>query len=535
MLTQLADALGQLADAQFCDPTEIQHGMTTCHMKLGTGTGDFCIRYAAYTKCIDNLLAACPVSVTFTGSMQSATTLYSSQIEKCLYSRYSSGNEKASGSDPQNSGTDNQAHSCSSAELQKKGSSCIQTMTATAAADDVCPAWQTYECCLKDSFTSCGSDMQSKISSMMSTMKTQYNAILPGLAKCAAATCSSSQAGPSPTAAEVETTIMAIIQISDPLAFELDRYVEAVKKATRVAQLPKAVVKAFKILVKYVLPDAILISEAKAAIAKASNVLDSQVQVTQSSARRLGAGRHLEGVWKLNIVDVTITVPDKSKAAAVQTSAADMGPLESAIGGHVSIANAPVTTAKVETKVKSASSDAARLGSQIERDVSDVDGTINAWWLVKDEGTVELSHTSIVPSSTGWEPTKRNKPSDYDWWFRIFACVVSGIFVAGIGWLVLIKCKKMTSVAIACSGPAQTNDIISCNKTLDVNSEFPVAENKLFPEAPSDWEMLSCSTATPSDISSRDGDNFSMTPVCSPCPPSCEGSLPGSMDENCGV
>lgn len=395
MLTQLADAL--------CDPTKIQHGMTTCHMKLGTGTGDFCIGYAAYTKCINNLLAACPASIIYTSSMQSATAVYSSQIEKCLSSGFSSGNEKASGSDPQNSGTDNQAHSCSSAELQKKGSSCIQTMTATAAGGNVCPAWQTYECCLKDSFTSCGSDMQSKISSMMSTMKTTYNAILPGLAKCAAATCSSSQAGPSPTPAEVETTIMAIIQISDPLAFELDRYVEAVKNATRVAQLPKAAVKAFKILVKYVLPDAILISEAKAAIAKASNVLDSQVQVTRSSARRLGAGRRLAwsvgGVWALNIVDVTITVPDKSKAAAVQTSAANMAALESEIDGHVSVANAPVTTAKVETKVKSAWSAVARLGSQIERGVSDVDGTINAWWLVKDEGTTPAPSPSSGSSN----------------------------------------------------------------------------------------------------------------------------------------
>jgi len=412
MLTQLADALGQLADAQFCDPTEIQHGMTTCHMKLGTGTGDFCIRYAAYTKCIDNLLDFCFYSsVTFTSSMQSATAAYSSQIEKCSSSGSSSGKEKASESDPQNSGTDNQTHSCSSAELQKKGYSCKKKMSATAVRGNACPAWQTYECCLKDSFTSCGSDVQSKISSMISTTKTMYSttkttgdALLPGLAECAAATCSS----------EVETTIMSIIQLSDPLAFELDKYVEAVKKATRVAQLPKAAVTAFKILVKYVLPDAVLISEAKVAIAKASNVLDSQVQVTQSSARRFGAGRRLGDPKKcenivdartrpfecLNIVDVTITVPDKSKAAAVKTSASDLGALESEIGGHVSVANAPVTTAQVETKVKSAPSAADRLGSQIEHDVSDVDGTINAWWLAKDEGTIPARSPSTTSASS---------------------------------------------------------------------------------------------------------------------------------------
>jgi len=315
LLTQPADARSK----PLCDPTEVtkkHHGMITCHMKLGTGTGDFCIRYAEYNKCIGNLLFVCLYApVHFTSSMLSAPAVYSSQLEKCSSYGSNSGNEKASGSDPQNSGID---------------------------------------------------------------------------------LGSSSQAGPSGTPAEVETTIMAVMQVSDPLAFELDRYVEAVKKATRVTQLPKAVVKEFQILVKYVLPNAILDSGAKAAIVKASNVLDSQVQVTQSSARRLRAGRRLA----LNIVDVTITVPDKSKAAAVKTSASDLGALESEIGGHVSVANAPVTTAQVETKVKSAPSAADRLGSQIEHDVSDVDGTINAWWLAKDEGTIPARSPSTTSASS---------------------------------------------------------------------------------------------------------------------------------------
>jgi len=213
--------------------------------------------------------------------------------------------------------------------------------------------------------------MQGKITTMMSTMKTQYNGILPGLASCASATCSSqSQAGPS-APAEVETTLMAEIQISDPLAFDLDKYVEAVKKATGVAKLPEAIVKAFEIVVKYVLPDATTIAAATAAIAKANNVPENQVQVTQSSARRLLLGRRLA----MN-VDVSITVPDKSKAAAVQTSAGNATTLESEIGGKVSVAKAPLTTAKVETKVKSAPSAAGQLVSQIESAGADVGGTI---------------------------------------------------------------------------------------------------------------------------------------------------------------
>merc|ERR1712139_310568 len=148
---------------------------------------------------------------------------------------------------------------------------------------------------------------------------------------------------------------------------------EAVKKATGVTEIPEAVVKAFEIVVKYVLPDATAIATAKAAIAKANDVAEDQVQLTPSSARRLGSERRLA-----MSVDVTITVPDKAKAAAVQTSVANATALESKLGGAVSVAKAPVTTAKVETKVKSAPSLTGQLVSQIESTGSDIGGTIKA-------------------------------------------------------------------------------------------------------------------------------------------------------------
>merc|ERR1711881_781634 len=191
-----------------------------------------------------------------------------------------------------------------------------------------------------------------------------------GLASCASATCSSQNGAP-PAPEVVETTVMANIELADPLSFNVDKYVEAVKKATGVDKLPEAVVKAFEIIVKYVLPDAATMAAAKAAIAKANNVAENQVQVAKSSARRLGAGRRLA----MN-VDVTITVPDKSKAAAVQKSASNTTTLESELGGPVSITKAPVTTAKVETKVKSAPSVTGQLASQIENAGSDLGGAI---------------------------------------------------------------------------------------------------------------------------------------------------------------
>merc|ERR1711971_1467454 len=145
--------------------------------------------------------------------------------------------------------------------------------------------------------------------------------------------------------------------------------------ATGVEQLPVAVVKAFEIIVKYLLPESTDIAKATAAIAKANAVGEEQVQVVESGSRRLGAGRRLAAN-----VDVTVTVADKEKAAAVQTSAAETTALDSELGGEVTVAKAPVTTAKVETKVKSAPSAASQLVSQIESENvgAAVGGTIKA-------------------------------------------------------------------------------------------------------------------------------------------------------------
>merc|ERR1712124_53554 len=188
----------------------------------------------------------------------------------------------------------------------------------------------------------------------------------------------------------VETTLMTSIQLSDPLKFDLDKYVEAVQKATGVEQLPVAVVKAFEIIVKYMLPESTDIAKVTAAIAKANAVDEEQVQVVESGSRRLGAGRRLAAN-----VDVTITVADKEKAAAVQTSAAETAALGSELGGEVKVAKAPVTTAKVETKVKSAPSAASQLVSQIEGESvgSAVGGTVKA------EVKAAAADTSGAPSS----------------------------------------------------------------------------------------------------------------------------------------
>merc|ERR1719310_997190 len=279
--------------------------MTDCAMKLGAPGSDFCSTYTSYTKCVDGLLAGCPASLKnqFSTLMKSATAQYSSQLGACSSSGSGSQNKDPSVPDS-NSGKD-EAKSCSTSELQTKSTSCIKKMTDAAAGGDACGTWQTLECCLTEAYSSCGKE--GEISTMMSTMKTQYNAILPGLANCASATCPSASGAPAKPA-EVETTLMTSIQLSDPLKFDLDKYVEAVQKATGVEQLPVAVVKAFEIIVQYMLPESTDIAKATAAIAKANAVKEEQVQVVESGSRRLGAGRRLAAN-----VDVTITVADKEQ------------------------------------------------------------------------------------------------------------------------------------------------------------------------------------------------------------------------------
>jgi len=361
----------QLTDA--CEMATVLGGLKTCETKM-SGGGDICSTYTSYTKCLDNLVAGCPASTkaAFTGALNAAKGQYSSQVGKCSSSSPSGDSSQSKKPSVSSSNSNSQdTLACTESEMSSRSTSCIAKMTA-AKGGNICGAWNTYECCLKEAFASCDSDMQGKISTLMGTIKTTYDGMMPGLAKCASATCSSGS-GPSPTPAEVETTIMASIELTDPLAFNLDKYIEAVKTATGVAQLPKAVVKAFEIIVKYMLPDATDIAKATAAIAKANGVPEDQVQVVHSNSRRLGAGRRLAKSF-----DVTITVADKEKASAVQTSAANVTTLGSELGGDVSVSKAPLATVKVETKVTSAPSAVSKLASQLESAGSDIGGTIKA-------------------------------------------------------------------------------------------------------------------------------------------------------------
>jgi len=109
-----------------------------------------------------------------------------------------------------------------SSAITAKSQSCITQMTSNIGGG-VCNAWNGYICCVKDAFAGCG--MDSKIDSIVNTMKTMYSG-QPGFAdisSCAEATCSGGSSsgstgggGENSAPSLVETTLTAKIRLSIP-------------------------------------------------------------------------------------------------------------------------------------------------------------------------------------------------------------------------------------------------------------------------------------------------------------------------------
>jgi len=249
-------------------------------------------------------------------------------------------------------------------DVQLKANSCMQVLSEVTGSADVCDAWQTYQCCLKDALSPCGSVTQKQFSTMMDATQTQLHEALPGLSDCVAVTCSL-KASASP--GEVETTLMAFVLMDNPLAFNLTEYTTAVKMATGASQDPIAVLHAFDIAVSYVVADGTELEALKAAVAKANSVTESQVTVATGVATALDTN-----------VDVTISVPNATKAVDVMLSSVLAELLQSQLGGTVHVPHAAKATAKVETKVRSVPSVASQLATKFQSAGADIGANITA-------------------------------------------------------------------------------------------------------------------------------------------------------------
>merc|ERR1712232_1368839 len=262
--------------------------------------------------------------------------------------------------------------------VQTKSSTCIKQMTSNIGGG-VCNAWNGYVCCLKDAFAGCNMDTQ--IDSMINTMKTTYSG-MPGFAdisSCGTASCSGGSTGGGSTAANspVETTLTAMIQMSDPTTFNISTFIESVKGKTG-STVVKAVLKFWEVALVYSVPEGTTEAALKAAIAKAMNVAEDIIKVVIAAAggRRLGDKRRLA-----TNADVTMTATDAATAKTLMTGSGNstkISNLGTELGGTVVAVEAAKAKAKVETKVTTEPSKVSVLTAHLESAGSDVGGTITA-------------------------------------------------------------------------------------------------------------------------------------------------------------
>jgi len=237
----------------------------------------------------------------------------------------------------------------------------------------MCGVYNTFECCMTTPFASCNAETKKAAQDKLAERKAILVKTNSGINNCAAAKCAV-EGSPSPAPAKVEQKFDAIIDLDDPTTFKVKAFVDAVKTATGVAEVPTAVLKAFEIIVQFTVPHGAANakkSDMEKAIATANNVLQSQV--TLSLVGR--GGRRLTASTTEDVdLDVKIEVPGgtdpdaaavKAKAVKASAGAATATALGTAIGGTVSVKLQPKAKAKVETKVKAEASQNTNLKTAI--------------------------------------------------------------------------------------------------------------------------------------------------------------------------
>jgi len=360
--------------------------LSSCASGMQGGTS--CSTLDEYISCVENKLSSCDKSFkeTMVQQLKSQATLQPAFANCGKSSPSPSPSVKPNPSPSPTPAEEASSAACTSLNLPQKMTECQGPLMQAAASGNVCGGWNSFQCCLIDSAASCGKAKQEEVKAFVtqtsSTFK-QMGAQFAALDGCGAATCAGA---PAPVPEKV-TALMADITLSKPGDFDLETFKAAVKERTGATDV-QVVLKGFEILATYGLMDTMDLSQLKAAIAKANSVQESQISV-ENSGRRLSAQRLL--ATKATDIDVTITVPDKEKAAAVKESAKDVTKLTNELGQDVALSKAPEAIAKVETTLTSDPSLATdTLTSKMTEAGADVGGTIT----VKEM-------PQVVPQSSG--------------------------------------------------------------------------------------------------------------------------------------
>jgi len=276
----------------------------------------------------------------------------------------------------------------------------LKSLTAyndKVAKGDICGGWKEYECGMTTPFASCSADIKKKAADDVANYKKTSAMINSKLNDCKPS-CGEGSPAPAPPA-KIDQTFHTHIDLADPgKTFTLEKFKnavkDAVKKATGVEAVPEVVLKAFEIVVQYIVPViADMMAKMKKAIAAANNVAESAVAVSEAASAAAG-GRRLEDA-KTKVMDVTITIDGKTadaatKATEVKKSAGSgtASALGKELGGTVTVKTQPKAKAKVEAKVKAAASEADKLKTAITS--SEVGTAVG--------GTVTVPNPSPSPS-----------------------------------------------------------------------------------------------------------------------------------------
>lgn len=399
-----------------CNMNQASVAMTTCYTAFSTAlqAGDKCGVWSTYECCLKDSYSAAGCDASQANAMLTATRSSQPALANCAAATCSGSSSgggstvistvggdaggtvdsettPSSGDHVDAETTPNSgSSSCDLTAAQATGHTCVTAMTQGIAGGDVCGAWGIFECCVKDGYSAAGCDT-SQANTMLSTTRSMQ----PTLGECASPTCSGSS---EPT--EVTTTLMSHVHYPahfDPTTFDIDAYIDAVKTALGVSAAPDAVLKAWEILVSYVVPAGSDLVALKTAVATANSIEESAIILT-TATRRLNQGRRLG-----TQVDAKINVPDAAKAKEVKTSAASVDALTTALGGAVSVktGSEPAAAAVIETVVKSDASKATNLQNLIADAGAAVGGTITAEVVPNNSGSGPASETaSSVRSSS---------------------------------------------------------------------------------------------------------------------------------------
>merc|ERR1711862_87448 len=234
-------------------------------------------------------------------------------------------------------------------------------MGGKAVAGGMCSAFASFGCCYKDAFSSCDLSLQKTIAE---AIRKQKQTLASQLASC----------GESPMCStETEEALLVSITM-DPARFVLEDYIAAVKTVLGSTQVT-ALVKYFKILVKYLVPAGATSDEIKEVLKKANNVTDGELEVNIAT-RRLGMGRRLMSPRRLAGTQAVATfkIAEKNRAVEVKASAG----MKPKAGAVIDVAQPPVTTIEVETKVRTSQQRVGDLTEAIKNAGGEIGATIQA-------------------------------------------------------------------------------------------------------------------------------------------------------------